>query len=130
MEPFEAPLTKCKCHAAAQTSAVGCNQTQDWQCKHQPRQHEIRQYVLENICSHLENIFRRSHSCIFVEVDYSAASVVLASLRHAVEDVMEANISKRKLCYGPTNIYYPLSSIYKVQTNHPHNLLLKLEGQS
>ena len=81
--------------------------------------------------SHLKNIFRRSHSerCIFAEVDFSAGYRA-ASLRHAVEVVMERNINTRKLCYGPTYIYYPLSSIYKVQTNHPDNFLLKLEGQS
>ena len=57
MEPFEAPLTKCKCHAAAQTSAVGCNQTSDWQCKHQPRQHEIRQYACLKIFAPTWKIF-------------------------------------------------------------------------
>ena len=35
MEPFEARLTKSKCHAAVQTSVVGCNQTADCQCSHQ-----------------------------------------------------------------------------------------------
>ena len=88
--------------------------------------------MLENICCYLENIFRRSHSerCIFVEVECSAGYIRAASLRHAVEVVMDTNVSTRKLCYGPTYIYYPLSSIYKVQTNHPDNFLLKLEGQS
>ena len=87
--------------------------------------------MIENICCYLENIFRRSHSerCIFAEVDFSAANRA-ASLRHAVENVMDTNINTRKLCHGPTYIYYPLSSIYKVQTNHPDNFLLKLEGQS
>ena len=87
--------------------------------------------MLENISCYLENIFRHSHSerCIFPEVDFSAANRA-ANLRHAVEVVMDPNITTRKLCYGPTYIYYPLSYIYKVQTNHPDNFLLKLEGQS
>ena len=73
--------------------------------------------MLENICCYLENIFRRSLSerCIFVEVDFSAGNRA-ANLRHAVEDLMDANISTRKLCYGPTYIYYPLSTKCKPTT--------------
>ena len=35
MEPFEARLTKSKCHAAVQTAVVDCNLTSDWRCSHQ-----------------------------------------------------------------------------------------------
>ena len=57
----------------------------------------------------MKNIFRCSHSqcSIFVEVDcsgYGAASVVRASLRHVIEDVMDGNITTGKLHYSATYI--------------------------
>ena len=65
--------------------------------------HEIRQVVSDkkNIFCCLKNIFRCSHSqcSIFVEVDcsgYGAASVVRASLRHVIEDIMDGNITTGK----------------------------------
>ena len=81
--------------------------------------HEIRQVVSDKkkyLCC-LKNIFRCSHSqcSIFVEVDcsgYGAASVVRASLRHVIEDVMDGNITtgKHTVLLVPESQWQKLSS--------------------